>query len=365
MALLLSLELGCRIYFTVKYRSPHFLAFGFENRKATEKKEKIVVYDSVKHQTVSLPGDVVYYKSVPGIYDQRYGFKDFKVSINRLGFRGKEFDAEKPAGVYRIFCLGGSTTEGLEVEDGKDYPSVLEKELNSTALSMKAEAINAGYMGSSSRILLDLLRNEVIKYTPDMIVFCEAFNDYHGIDEIGPVARIFRSVPRLLTFLYNKCLLFAIVLEKRGLYSKKVYNKALMDKLLADYSDNTRKMVSFAQGKGVAIILIEQGSYIKGYDMSFGKGLVQAIGKKIGSGVPVTRDEAYYYMHAATRDIIESIGTDMSVPVVDFHRALSRYPPDEVFYDTAHLTEKGNEVIAGELAKEVRGHIQNTRSTGK
>ena len=33
--------------------------------------------------------------------------------VNPLGFRGKDFEKKKPAGTYRIVCIGGSTTFGL------------------------------------------------------------------------------------------------------------------------------------------------------------------------------------------------------------------------------------------------------------
>src|SRR5262245_15587472 len=42
-------------------------------------------------------------------YESFYG-KSPRHFINSLGFRGKEFHKEKSSGVYRILCIGGSTT---------------------------------------------------------------------------------------------------------------------------------------------------------------------------------------------------------------------------------------------------------------
>ncbi|MBU0604877.1 MAG: hypothetical protein KKH77_01160 [Candidatus Omnitrophica bacterium] len=376
LLLLLSLELGSRVYFSIKYHKPHFLTYGFassttgrvtaasanvaagENMMAAGK-DRIVVYDTVKHRVVTTSGDVVYYKSVPGVYKQHYGFHNFKIRINSLGFRGNEFSKIKPKGIYRIFCMGGSTTEGLEVEDGKDYPSVLQRKLSSFNLPVKAEVINAGFMGSSSAALLSLLKYDILKYQPDMVTFCEAFNDYHSLDSLGPVAKIFRAVPRLLSLLYNKSLLFAIFLEKRCLYIRKIYNISDMRNSLSNYSESVRKIVALAKKNNIGIILAKQGAYIKGYDMSFDKDLVRSIAQKLEAGAPVAREDAYYYLHSRTRDILDEIGREMSVPVVDFHIALTNFTPDDVFYDTAHLTALGNEVIADALAKEIKDYIIN------
>ncbi len=38
------------------------------------------------------------------------GGERYRVEINRYGFRCRDFEKEKPEGVYRIICIGGSTT---------------------------------------------------------------------------------------------------------------------------------------------------------------------------------------------------------------------------------------------------------------
>ena len=54
--------------------------------------------------------------------------------INSLGMRGPEMAPEKAPGVYRILCLGGSTTFGSGASEGaKPYPARLEQHLNERA----------------------------------------------------------------------------------------------------------------------------------------------------------------------------------------------------------------------------------------
>ncbi|MCX5677942.1 MAG: SGNH/GDSL hydrolase family protein [Candidatus Omnitrophica bacterium] len=355
------LELGARTYFALKYKTGRYLSYGFDVRHQgagnNGPSEKIVMYDRVKHEIIKMPDGTKYCKSKPGVYNQRYGSREFKVAVNSLGFRGKEFSAEKPDGVYRIFCLGGSSTEGLEVEDGNDYPSILEKKLNAIDLPVRAEVMNAGYMGSTSKTILSLFTNEILRYRPDLITFYEAFNDYHRVDDLSPVTRHFAAVPHLFNLLYSKSLLFSIIIEKNCIFKKKVYSKELIAKIMREFSKNLRELVAKAREHGIGIILAKQGTVIKGYDMYFDPKQVEAIRVKVNAGQPVTREDIYYYLHALTRNAIDEIARDMSVKTVDIHTELLKHPSEEVYYDIVHLTEKGNEVIASGLVDAVKEEI--------
>jgi len=58
------------------------------------------------------------------------GIRPSSVSINSHGARGQEHSAEKPSGVFRIICLGGSNVYGACVDDHETWPARLEQELN-------------------------------------------------------------------------------------------------------------------------------------------------------------------------------------------------------------------------------------------
>ena len=59
------------------------------------------------------------------------GFKKGENRHNSLGFRSDEIVQPKPAGEFRVVCLGGSTTYSTGVKNYKmSYPNLLEKELH-------------------------------------------------------------------------------------------------------------------------------------------------------------------------------------------------------------------------------------------
>ena len=54
-------------------------------------------------------------------------------TTNNMGFRGDELTMPKPANEFRIFMVGGSTTECLYLDDSKALTRVLQNELNPAA----------------------------------------------------------------------------------------------------------------------------------------------------------------------------------------------------------------------------------------
>jgi hypothetical protein len=92
------------------------------------------------------------------------------VTVNSLGFRGRERAARKPKGVFRILCLGGSNTFGALVEDDETWPAFLEKELNARARG-RFEVWNAGVSAYTLSQNVAAARAAVARYEPDLLVF--------------------------------------------------------------------------------------------------------------------------------------------------------------------------------------------------
>jgi hypothetical protein len=94
------------------------------------------------------------------------------VQINKHGFRDADRSYEKPTSTVRIAVLGNSWTEAMQVPLDKTYCSLLERRL--TELSCFAgkhvEVLNFGVSGYSTAQELLLLRDEVWKYHPDIVV---------------------------------------------------------------------------------------------------------------------------------------------------------------------------------------------------
>ena len=98
---------------------------------------------------------------------------------NVLGFRGDEITVAKPQDVYRIACLGGSTTYCNKVEDPEEsYPFVLQQILQQRGYAV--EVVNGGCPGYSSLQSLINLQIRVLDLAPDLVVV------YHGVNDVHP-----------------------------------------------------------------------------------------------------------------------------------------------------------------------------------
>lgn len=98
---------------------------------------------------------------------------------NAHGCRGPDFAVPKPAGTFRIVCLGGSTTYETGVRADLDaYPARLEALLRSRGHG-NVEVVNAGVPGYSSFESSLLLQLRVFEWQPDLVLYYDNTNDVH------------------------------------------------------------------------------------------------------------------------------------------------------------------------------------------
>jgi len=102
--------------------------------------------------------------------------------INRFGFRDSETEIPKPAGIFRIVCVGGSTTVAGSVNH-LTYPAILEKRLNTRLGTDRVEVINCGVSGMISSNELERLP-DYLALEPDLIL------EYNGVNDIFYLAAL-------------------------------------------------------------------------------------------------------------------------------------------------------------------------------
>jgi len=121
-----------------------------------------------------------------------YGFP----TVARLG---QHYSLRKPANVFRVIMLGGSTVEGVGVKSPlESLPSklqlLLEQELSQT--SKQVEVINGGISHFASDQEYLLLIADLLRFEPDLVIAYDGWNDsQHMPDAIAgaPRTRPFRS----------------------------------------------------------------------------------------------------------------------------------------------------------------------------
>lgn len=92
-----------------------------------------------------------------------------EVRTNSIGLRGPEIELPKPAGVFRILCLGDETTLAPEVAEEQTYCHQLQ-ELLQPLTDLKVEVINAGQPGGCPLTCELLLRRRLLGVQPDLIL---------------------------------------------------------------------------------------------------------------------------------------------------------------------------------------------------
>ena len=99
---------------------------------------------------------------------------------NSLGYRGDEVIIPKPNDLYRIVCMGGSTTYTSHVKNyKKSYPYLLQTHLNKI-VQKQIDVINAGVDSWSSWETMINFQINILDLKPDMIII------YHNINDIHP-----------------------------------------------------------------------------------------------------------------------------------------------------------------------------------
>ena len=76
----------------------------------------------------------------------------------------------KQKGVYRIICLGESTTQG-------QYPSFLEEVLNQRNMGVRFSVVDKGMAGRNTSHILSKVESYLAEYHPDMVVTMMGIND--------------------------------------------------------------------------------------------------------------------------------------------------------------------------------------------
>lgn len=272
--------------------------------------------------------------------------------INSLGFRGKEFTKEKSPGVYRIICIGASTTFSLgESDETKTYPQQLEDDLNSVFDSPRFEVINAGTPGWTSAESLINFQFRLLELKPDMIITYEGVNDtfaarmkdegksdysnFRQIVDYKPATALERflfSVSGIYRFyfIHSRNISFDInSISTKPYPEPDVLIKNLDTATGKIFRSNLESIVAIAKSRNITPVLMTMGH---------GVGWDQALRK------PVRYHPVLARFNQITRDVAGETGADL----VDFEAVAQ---PSYFLEDLIHLKREGNTAMAQFLVK--------------
>lgn len=310
------------------------------------------------------------------------------IQHNSVGFRrSSEVTVEPPPNTYRVFLMGASTAYGLgglwphlqrdfEVIDNRHtIDAYLERDLRAAFPGMNVEVINAAITSTWTHHHLIYLNQKILRYQPDMIVFLDGFNDFYhttpGHDQfaayaygeqshriMGPPTLTSLAFQNFWWFYRKSALVHLVTREARklgGLFSGRGERTPIdpdeqLQRLQEIFPANALTMVHrytmITRDAGVLPVVVHQPMLIlEGHRAA---SMVE-IEKKlfdfnVASYVPNYDKfalKAAPWVVDTTRAVVEQSGGT-------FIDATNIYGGEtqQIFTDYAHLTPRGNEVLA-------------------
>jgi len=359
---------------------------------------------------IDAPGDAYHFNRRDPVYHHRYLANatvrdqrpDYNVAytLNAVGLRGSSNDGPKPAGTRRLLMLGDSFTFGIGVDDGKEFPALLQQAFD--GVSLPVDVINAG-VGSYSPILHYLtLRDRYLAWEPDAVVLWIDFGDIHDDavyerhllhDEEGRViacnpdyvdgrpdwigALLLRSA--LMKYLHSK---FVRSYEKIRILGVRSYLWAKIrgedTKLKAVHMLGRRrarvdlvKYDRYLMIRGLATqaelerYWARTGGYIlKIHEMLKERGIplllgLYPYGTQVGPAqwhdgrVYFMFEQGVTYDDPLPFDFIKAFGARHGIPVIDTHPSFAAAADEQLFLPLdGHFTDAGHRVVASHLLRD-------------
>ena len=317
---------------------------------------------------------IVYYDPLVGVRYQP-GFQGEYITINSHGFRGPEFDIEKPPGTVRVVLVGSSALFGAANHDDGIITYFLQQELDSRFGPGRVEVINAGIAGANSAQELAVIQFHALEWDPDIVVVYSGHNDaafsiipgwsphYTGtlpalthrsfeysIPTIGEGIRIFASslVNRSETYRVARQIVSSLTHTRAG--APRSADLHPDPDALRAYRDNLTRMALVLNEKDVPMVYIFQPV------LGLGEHPMTDLERQLyEEGL-----EVYELIYEIYPDYIETmyeVADEYGFEAYDFVSALDD-ETEMVFQSPMHLYPAGNRIVAEEIADILEDRVE-------
>lgn len=276
------------------------------------------------------------------------------IRINSKGFISAEFADKKPDGVYRIFTLGDSCTFGGDWD--VSYAAFLGKRLSTG--SQKFEVINAGIEGYNSEYALGRLKDDILKYSPDLVTIYIGWNDLmkqspNNMSGTGQVTWLGRALSS--SYIYKGLSKVMFFYARPALVKPQVRGEEsdyhVFDAFVpATYEENVSAMVSLLRNQNVSVVLMTRPTALT-------RSMTEDDVHKQNIFFPFF-PEAYSVprllsLHGAYNNAIRRVAERLQVPLLDLDEEFNRQDKKPLFWDTMHPSKQGHELIADLLMQKL------------
>lgn len=265
--------------------------------------------------------------------DKVMGKERYIIKINSHGFRTKEFKIEKPENVYRIICIGASTTVQGKTNDDT-YPAILEKKLTKRYPELHIEVLNFGISATYSDHWLNDMEG-LFKFQPDLIIQYNAVNDICW---------------RYLSWHKNNCTNKIEYLFRRGLNLSFLLQKlfpldvSMFDDCFIDTIQNFNKISSEARSRNIEYLV---GSFAAPdhniASESFSGYLDYIVQRTWGRSMNLKYYTSYYNILSRYNSLFYSYVKQKNLSAVFVDKSIS---DPNLFVDICHMTQQGIEKLA-------------------
>lgn len=303
-------------------------------------------------------------------------------STNNMGFRGDYLASPKPDQEFRIFLVGGSTTECLVVDDSHAINKILQDELTGKIpQGVSVKVYNAGKSGDRSYDHLAMIVHRIVHLQPDLIVVLSGLNDLTAsINNVDYLHYRADSYEAKLTFpTLVKMLATEFELGRRAHYlmssltgktDKQIFEEIPVrtnyrEKVkvrmsvpvsnekprtdLPAYRRNLKTIEGVARAHGIGLIFMTQPS---SWNSSIDPSIRNWHWMTYRGGKAYSED----FMDAAltsVNNVMLEVSTERGVPVLDLAKSIPK--STEFFIDDVHFNVKGAQEIGTQLASFIRG----------
>jgi lysophospholipase L1-like esterase len=265
------------------------------------------------------------------------------------------YSHKKPEGTIRILLIGGSTARGMFASSGSTISDVLQRLLREEFPSARIEVVNAGMSGYVLEQLFIYYQLVLSKYSPDMVVGLNGYNDllswkinrYSGfyfapqnmqqfrvIEEgkkdktfSGRLSHIFPSIFRLANFIKRN-------ISGQSQYDYSQLSESEIERAAADYAAIIQDMHSFCNANKT--VYMEFLQPVKWY---------------------IKEDEKEGLSRGGARALMDLYGAyEKKISALDYGYSLASLfeRENKIFIDDCHVLDVGNEMLAKAILKAIK-----------
>ncbi|HMP76431.1 MAG TPA: SGNH/GDSL hydrolase family protein [Kiritimatiellia bacterium] len=281
---------------------------------------------------------------IPGLnYTLRPNHRHGDTQFNSHGFNMAERPVDKPPGLFRLFFVGDSVTQGVGTQaTGEAFPNLVDAVLRAWSPPGRVEAWNAGTGGYNADQVFLMVQHVLPAFDPDAVIYVFNFNDYwepnqyfHGQPAIPPGQSVEPGASGPLDRLKQ----FRTVLFARDIVNKAITRVRGYPPVYVD------RKIGYPSWQHMKDVIVEMHRHCQSHDIPFAVVLhpnLQFLHRRIEG-------------NHAHRDLAQHLAAH-GIPKLELVEALRPHRGEPLYLpDGNHLKPAGHQLLAEEILRWLAG----------